>query len=459
VVAVINHLALGGVARVYVELFRTLSRRGVRCVLVCGPGPLAGQAEAAGIEVVEVDWSRPRTQTYDQVARAAEDATLAYLVADPALVHVLPALTARSGRVVLALHTSAPRLRMWFEEQELARLVELARTLVATGRLRVQTIGARYAAEYEPLFGGPVGVLRPAVRTAVIPFAPPARLGVTSILCLGRLAPEKLPHVHAATALTSELLSRGRRVHLTMVGDGPGRAATEDLCRAALPDDAWSAPGATSDPLGAIRAADVVLGTGLVALEAVSLGRPVVIVRTTPDDEGALGPVLTPERFDTAAEDSFGWRRHAPRPRHEVVDDLLAFDVAWLADLRARVEREHDVDVVAEDVAADLDRLRAPRSDPALEAVGRVCAAVGDQRAALQQVADEQWSLRAGLDVELTRVRFELAAAVERGHEERLRAGAAEARVQAISYGRLRRLRDAVSRRTTRARTGRSAAP
>jgi glycosyltransferase involved in cell wall biosynthesis len=385
------------VPRVYIDLLREFGRQGAECSLIAAPGELVPEAVAAGIDVSAVDWSQRKAQSYELVGRALGEATAAFVLADPLVAHVLPAVAARASRTVVALHTAAPRLGSWFSERELAVFKTITHGLVESGRARILTIGEQYVSEYETVLGidrSAVDVLRPATRTDAVAFEPHDGGGLTSIVSVCRLSPEKTPHIEASIELLLALLDTGRSSHLYVVGDGPWRAEAQTLCLQSLPPGTWTFEGSTLTPIERIRTADVVVASGVTVLEALAVGRPVVVVRTTPDAIGALGPVLTVDRFPAAARDAFGWRTRAPWSGAEVVSELQRLDSSEIVRLRRLVEEHHDVRDVAHGLLSDTDALPTPGHDEGLDAVGLGVAALIDQRDEDKRLADDLWVYR-----------------------------------------------------------------
>jgi colanic acid/amylovoran biosynthesis glycosyltransferase len=148
-------------------------------------------------------------------------------------------------------------------------------------------------------------VLRMPLATGVIPGVggpapfpprPPLRM-----LCAGRLMPEK--GFDLAIAAANLLADRGVEVSLDIMGDGPLRGSLEAAAAAARAP-VRVLPGGRSELWEAIDAAHVVLapsrreGLGLVALEALARGRPVIATRVgglvevveCPDDGALVAP-------------------------------------------------------------------------------------------------------------------------------------------------------------------------
>jgi glycosyltransferase involved in cell wall biosynthesis len=128
--------------------------------------------------------------------------------------------------------------------------------------------------------------------------------GASLILFVGRLSKEKRPEW--ITRLSSSL--RRGEARVVMVGDGPLR---EEIAEAAKPEEGLVWIPDLEDIEPALAAADLVVlpsrieGIPLIALEALSLGTPIVATRVggLPDLEDEEGVTLTdPDDFDAFVE-------------------------------------------------------------------------------------------------------------------------------------------------------------
>lgn len=156
---------------------------------------------------------------------------------------------------------------------------------------RVVAASEPLAAELRGLLGRDADAVAPMPPAA--PTAPPEPPpGHGAILAVGRLVPEK-GHVELVDAVAG-LRDQGREVTLTVVGDGPDRAAL--AARAAAAGVPLRLPGAVSpqDLEVFYAGADVVAvpsrreGFGLVAVEALLRHRPVVATTA-----GGLAAIVT----------------------------------------------------------------------------------------------------------------------------------------------------------------------
>jgi adenine-specific DNA methylase len=95
---------------------------------------------------------------------------------------------------------------------------------------------------------------------------------------VSRLSRRKLSHVSAAANLVAAGRATGREVRLDVYGAGPVQDEAVELIESRLPPVAWRLRGPVEDPRAAMRGADVVMGGGRAALEALALGRRVATV-------------------------------------------------------------------------------------------------------------------------------------------------------------------------------------
>jgi hypothetical protein len=404
---VIRDLGLGGTSWLYVDLLSRAVRQGIRSTLVAAPGPLYETAARAGIELVDVDWSDPRVETYDVVARATHAHDVGVLLCDPALVHSLAAVVASCDRALLALHSDARGIREWFGEPALSRLASIAQSLVASPGTAVIARGLVHRNECARLLDVEewrLPIFTPGVAVDRIGFdttgGEPGR-----VVVLTRLSPELAPRVHAGIELVAAGLVAGRDCRLELVGDGPWRDGALEACRARLPEDRWRCLPATLDPVAGIRAGSLAIGTGLTTLEAVAAGRPVVVARRTNDGAGVVGPLVTPQRYDLVAEDIHSVAVPAVEP-DRVWTELDSLDEADLAELRRKVETRSSGDAQLASLLALLGRLDRGGDRPQLlAAVGNAAAALEDELVAARTVADQLWEAREWYEDQLRKQR------------------------------------------------------
>lgn len=388
-------LAIGGAPRLYIDILARLGGDGIRTGIVSSGGDLEREAQAAGIRLHTVDWERPRDESYAAVAAAARDYDAAVVIADPELVHVVPALLGGAGRAMVAVHSHMPSFAEWFGPPGLPGLREIAQALIALPSGGVLVRGRSHAEAIAALLDVPEDHLvsiEHGIAVDQIAFEP-REPGDRSIMVLTRLAPETLSRVEAAVELTVAAHAAGRPLTLRVVGDGPSTEQALELCRARLPDGTWRHEPATRDPVGVMREADWVVATGLTALLAAAAGCVVTSARRAGDGRGVLGPPLTPELYDIVADDLLA-SSLPPWTADDVWDELRLMNHERLRDVRARVEERSSGLRQQRELADALAGLH-PTADPeAVLRVGAIAALRDQERRDTAAVADRLWKAR-----------------------------------------------------------------
>ncbi|MBN9737924.1 glycosyltransferase family 1 protein [Pseudonocardia sp. P1] len=275
-----------GVAAVVAQLCVSQREQGWEPRVACPDGPLAARMTGAGIAVGT--WCAGRSPG---PATLAETRALAGLIRahDPDVVHLHSSKAGLAGR--LALRGRRPTLF-----QPHAWSFAAVNGTAGSAARRWERFGARWThrllcvSDDELAAGRAAGVAGPAVTVPngvdTDRFRPSSRaaaraaLGLPAdariVLCLGRTAEQKGQDLllHAWPSVRS----RHPDARLVLVGDGPRRAAWQSGC--SDPTVLWR--DTAGDPAPWYAAADVVAlpsrweGMPLVALEAMSAGRPVV---------------------------------------------------------------------------------------------------------------------------------------------------------------------------------------
>jgi glycosyltransferase involved in cell wall biosynthesis len=199
---------------------------------------------------------------------------------------LVPALAARLAGVRASLATYH-QVQPWLlppRSRALNRVIHtrlIDHTLAVSEGVR-QTLDARTgvpAGRVQVLHNGIDPV--PAVTPPVAPALPWREPGTVLLGCFGRLSPEKgLPVVLQAMALLQE---RCPQAHLLIAGDGPQRGELEALADSLGLARRVHFLGFREDARALMGAVDVVVhapayeGFGLVVLEAMAAGKPVVV--------------------------------------------------------------------------------------------------------------------------------------------------------------------------------------
>src|ERR1700709_368341 len=114
VCCLLHNLLPGGSGRQWLPLLSAHVRAGGEATIVAPPGPLSASAEAAGIELIEVDWEDGLPQGPDALRHVVGGHAVAVGHWDHGVMKAFaPALTA-CGRAVLAVHQAPDALARWF---------------------------------------------------------------------------------------------------------------------------------------------------------------------------------------------------------------------------------------------------------------------------------------------------------------------------------------------------------
>jgi hypothetical protein len=420
VCVILRDFAIGGVPRLYIDLVRRLGEAGIEAAIVAAPGPLGDLTREQDVDAIAVDWNGSRAVSGRIVRDAASRFDAAVVLCDPQLLHAVPAALAGAGRALLVVHSQLPSLAEWFGHLGLARLRATASGLSSSGAGAVVARGRPHQRAISALLdidSDRIPIVPPGVATDAIPFdpKPASKGGSETVLVLSRLSPETEPRLRAGVELVSAGLERGRNCRLRLVGDGPHRDIVFDLCRRTLPPDRWTHEPWTLDPVGCLRDASVVAASNLTALEAVAVGRRVVVARRAGDGH-CVGPVLRPENFESFSGDIFG-TDVPPVDPHQAWEDLDRVVERDLAELRSLVEASNSSGAQLEALLATLGRLE-PLTSTAGGLVGE-WATIGwsleDELAELRVTADELWEARGWYEGQLAAAGLTSRAPVDQG--------------------------------------------
>ncbi len=297
-------LEYGGVERYVIGLSGALTRRGHRCIIVSAGGRLLPEAEATGVEHINLAIRNQRG----------------------------PAATARLARIINREHVDLLNAHNWtagavgFLAARLAQIPyiftvhglrdPLQRFFVYYWGPRVVTVSAASRDHLTQAFGLPdarvvtsaIGVdtdrfrPRPAAPSLLHEFALPAN--APRIVHVSRFSRGKAEIALRLIEAGGELERQAPGFQAIIVGEGPlarqVAAAVENADRR-LGRRAFIFAGARGDVADLMSLADVVVGTGMVALEAMACGKPLVAAGKA----GFVG-LVTPERFSAARTAHFG---------------------------------------------------------------------------------------------------------------------------------------------------------
>ena len=338
---VLPSFASGGAERVMLNLAGGLAARGVavRLIALDGRGPLRTLVPAE-VEVVDLDRPRARRAGPSLVAalrRRPVDLVVGSQTHVNVLLALLRPLLPSGTRLVLrepALHTHAPRPAR--RDRALGRALGRADVVIAsTPAMQEHLVATASGRARTVLVPNPVDVesLRAAARTGA---AVPSSGAGARLVSVGRLIGSK-----ALADLLRALGGSGTAHTLTVVGDGPERAALEQMRDALGLAGRVTFAGRIDDPSELARTvagADLLVHPSLAeglpnaVLEALALGTPVLattdltvlgplaaelgpgalrlvprdtladaLTQVAPRTDTTLRPCLLPERFRPAA--------------------------------------------------------------------------------------------------------------------------------------------------------------
>lgn len=188
------------------------------------------------------------------------------------------------------------------------------------------------------VIGNPVdvdAVMRASRETVTLPGRP-------ALISVGRLAPQK--GFDLLLPALAQVRSRFPGLHLTILGDGPDRAALEAQARSLGLADVVTFAGFSAEPLPLVRAADLFVlasryeGFPNAALEALACGTPVVLTDcpganseiVLPGRNGRLAPSIAPDAIATTLATA--------------LDEISTYDRTWITgDCRRRYGAQHIV--------------------------------------------------------------------------------------------------------------------
>ncbi|MEQ9336412.1 MAG: hypothetical protein RJQ03_04415, partial [Miltoncostaeaceae bacterium] len=255
---IVHTLGLGGVSVLYGSVAGEAVRRGWSVVVAGAADADSARVDWGGAHLAALpDWDARSLPVLDALARAA---TITAMAVTPDTAPLAP-LVASSGRAVLSIHGAPDLMGDWLGPRRLEVLRAVAGSEVHVGFM---VPGPPYLAPQRAMIGGgpdawswmphaAAGARHAVARRQDAP-------ATTQVLCAQRLAEEKRPGVRAAAEVAQAAGAR-----LTVVGVG----RDVEWVRAYLGGRAGLQFRVVEDPDLApwIAGAEVVVGTGLVALE------------------------------------------------------------------------------------------------------------------------------------------------------------------------------------------------
>ena len=385
-------LMYGGSQTRYLTFAEALRRNGGGTTILAGDGPLAARARAAG-ELRIVPWYDLRLDDARRVVtEAAAGHTIAILTLEPWSLPLVATL-ARHVPVLLALEQRPGPERFGFGSFAGRALAARLAALHASGRVALVASSSDQARDHADSLGLPRSAIRPVINGIHVSAEPAGASSgpIDSVTLVCRLNPDKLPLVTAAADLAAAARADGHPVRLAVHGEGPGRGAARRTIAQRLPRGAWETPGATGAPSLVLRQADVVVGTGRAAIEALAAGRRVVVAKSLPDRSGQLGPPVTPDNFDVLAADNFSWRTREPLRPEEVWRRLTALTAADVEAVRDRARAGFSAQAMLAQALAAAEDLEESPGEAAAHWRRRSAVSTGDTCAAGRACSCTGW--------------------------------------------------------------------
>lgn len=352
----LHNLIPGGSGRQWVHLLGMHVAAGGKATIVAPPGLLAVPARAAGIELFEVDWEQGVPQGNDALWHLVGGHDVAIVHWDHLVMEAFAPALAAAGRAALVVHQAPGALSRWLGPDIHASIRRPLARAASSPKAVVLVRGKAHRERFASAFDLPVTafeLLPASIPITDIAFQPTGN-ELVEMLALTRLSPEKAPIVQLAVELAATRLSAGERCRLTIAGAGPWLAEAHAICARSLPSGGWRFEGPPADPIGRLAAADLIVAQGLTTLEAAALGRRVVIAREI-DAHSAGGAVLTPDNYETAARDPFGFPALSDGPGR-IWEEVAALRSQDLASIRALTERHNSLESTSRALAAALKK-------------------------------------------------------------------------------------------------------
>ena len=287
VLLVLPAFTMGGAERVMVVLSRALARSGVHVTVVVldGRGPLRDQLERdpvdgtpTGIELVDLERRRARTAVLPLVRTLRRHRPDLIVSSQTHLNALIALVRPLLGDVRIVARVPS----MWLAGPRETALVRRLRRIAHRRADLVVASSEEMRAELTDLLDRHVEVLANPVDVAALRRPAPQPTGTSGsgrrFVCVSRLVAGKgiddLLHAFAGSSLADD--------RLTLIGDGPERAAVESLVARLGLGPQVRLTGTVSDPAPHVAGADVLVlpsrseGMPNAALEALAVGTPVL---------------------------------------------------------------------------------------------------------------------------------------------------------------------------------------
>ena len=283
ILMLVDALNIGGVETHVLTLGKELSRRGHRIIVGTAGGPLLDTCRAAGLKTVSLPFrnddpvgpelSELLTRTRRLIESEGVDVLHAHLISGMKI--AAQAAQETTVPLILTVHGA------FYPLKELRRAAEVSDRVIAVSQPVSKWLLSALGLPRERLAVVPngidVGLYCPGERQGFrqeLGLPPEQKL----VVSCGRVTWGKTRGITAAIEAIAEL-ALTHDLHFAVVGSGsdtPLVRVMADLVNGKLNRQVVSVVDARLEPVGIYRAADVVLGTARVALEAMSCGRPVI---------------------------------------------------------------------------------------------------------------------------------------------------------------------------------------
>lgn len=304
----VDSLGIGGTETHVLGIASTLLGRGHRIIIGTSGGPMAARYKQAGLEVVHMPFQTDNplytnyTALLNQTRELVRDRSIDLIHAHQIAGLKVAAQVSQELLIPLVLTVHG----MFYPRRQLQSLIDSCAHVIAVSPPAAAWVKRHLGYPAKQLSVIPNGI---DIKHFKPGDAPEFRreLGVAEheplVTLCSRIAWGKTRVIEDAMSAVEELHGE-EKVHLALVGSGPDSPfvhAMANMINHRLGRDVIHLTGALLDPVDAYRAADIVIGTARVALEAMSAGKPVIAA----GNSGYFGPV-TPENFAQGWDVYFG---------------------------------------------------------------------------------------------------------------------------------------------------------
>ncbi len=356
ILMIIDSLGVGGTETHGLSIAKSLKSRGHHVTIGTGGGPLASLFTEAGLEIRTMSFQSDNP-LHTNYRTLLEEARLIIKENNIDLIHAhqiagLKIATQISQELLIPVVFTAHG--MFYPRRQLQSLIDSAQQVIAVSLPVASYINTKIGYSRRDIRVIPNGIdvahFTPADSDAFR-----AELGLTDrdflITLCSRIAWGKTrvieDSIHAVEALAKEY-----NVRLAIVGSGPDSGfvhALANMVNRRHSEDLILLTGALLDPVDAYRSSDLVIGTGRVALEAMSCAKPVIAA----GNAGYVG-LVTPENFAAAWSLYFGdhdflENSSASRLEKDIRNMIAGIDLD-VAKIRRLVTKHFSIGHVTQDI-------------------------------------------------------------------------------------------------------------